>query len=152
MLRKQRSIVEQLAAKVIRLGVEELEVEYKDGYEEVFAVKGALGVGIASLRSSSPQAVSLRRELYSITKKKRRLTIGDSNTSCALSSMTASARTLFACNCDESEPGCNSLRGEQQKRWQIVNCEYLRRCSGGSMRAESFTSLMHRFRWLVNWV
>jgi len=78
MVSKETSILERFAAKVIRLGVEELEVEYKDGYEEVFAVKGALGVGIASLRSSSPQAVSLRRELYSITKKKRRLTIGDS--------------------------------------------------------------------------
>jgi hypothetical protein len=78
MSRKQKSIVEQLAAKAIRLGVEELEVEYKDGYEEVFAVKGALGVGIASLRSSTPRAASLRHELYGITKRKRRLTIGDS--------------------------------------------------------------------------
>jgi hypothetical protein len=78
MASKERSIIERFAAKAIRLGVEELEVEYKDGYEEVFAVKGAVGFGIASLRSSSPQAASLRRELYSITKKKRRLTIGDS--------------------------------------------------------------------------
>ena len=78
MVFKQKNIVEQIAAEAIRLGVEELEVEYKDGYEEVFAVKGAVGFGIASLRSSSPQAASLRHELYGITKKKRRLTIGDS--------------------------------------------------------------------------
>jgi hypothetical protein len=78
MVFKQKNIVEQIAAEAIRLGVEELEVEYKDGHEEVFAVKAAVGFGIASLRSSSPQTASLRHELYGITKKKRRLTIGDS--------------------------------------------------------------------------
>ena len=32
------SILEKFAAEVIRLGAEQLEVEYKDGYEELSAI------------------------------------------------------------------------------------------------------------------
>jgi hypothetical protein len=75
MVHQQMSIVEQLAAQAIRLGADTLEVEYKDGYEEVLAAQGGLGYGIAQFRSSSREAVSLRKELYGITKQRRRLTV-----------------------------------------------------------------------------
>ncbi len=71
MLLKHKGIVEELASEAIRLGADMLEVEYKDGYEEVFALKGSVGYGIARLPSSSGEAASLRDELYGITKKKR---------------------------------------------------------------------------------
>jgi len=69
-------MVEQLVAEAIRLGADALAVEYKDGHEEVAATRGQLGVGIASLPSSSPEAEQLRRELYGIAKKRRRVTVG----------------------------------------------------------------------------
>jgi hypothetical protein len=75
MARDKKAILEQLATKAIRLGADEIEVEYKDGCEEVFAVKSEFGVGIASLRSSNPQTVALRKELYALTKQKRRMTL-----------------------------------------------------------------------------
>ena len=74
MVRKHKSIVEELASEAIRLGAETLEIEYKDGFEEVFAVKGGLGYGFARLRSSSREAASLRDELYRITKRKWSMT------------------------------------------------------------------------------
>ena len=43
------SIVERLAAEAIRRGADLLDVEYKDGYEDVVAAKGALGLGIANV-------------------------------------------------------------------------------------------------------
>ena len=53
-----------------------MEVEYKDGHEGVFAVLGDVGHGIARLRSSGPEAEELRRELYDLTKKRRRVAAG----------------------------------------------------------------------------
>jgi hypothetical protein len=64
-----------MAMKAIRLGADELEVEYKHPCEEVFALKSGFGVGIASLRGSSRRAAALRRELYTLAKKKRRVII-----------------------------------------------------------------------------
>jgi hypothetical protein len=66
-----------LAAVAIELGAEELDVESKDSYEEVFAVKSGLGLGIASLRRFGLQAKSLRNALYALTKKKQSVRIGD---------------------------------------------------------------------------
>lgn len=59
MFLKHKSIVEELASDAIRRSAERLEVEYRDSYEEVFAVKGRVAHGIARLRSSSREAASL---------------------------------------------------------------------------------------------
>lgn len=72
---EHKSIVERLAAEAIRRGADALDVEYKDGYEEVFAMTGAVGYGIARLRSSGPEAASLRKELRGITRRKRRIRV-----------------------------------------------------------------------------
>lgn len=74
---KKGAILEPLVAKAIRLGADQLEVEYKDRCEEVFAMKSGFGLGIASLRSSSPEVKSLRKELYALVKKKRRVEIDE---------------------------------------------------------------------------
>jgi hypothetical protein len=47
------SILEKFASEAIRLGAEQLEVEYKDGYEELSAIAGDFGFGIGRLRSTS---------------------------------------------------------------------------------------------------
>jgi hypothetical protein len=74
---KQESIVERLAVEAIGLGADELEVEYKDGCEWAFAAKAGLGFGIASFRSSSPEAGALRDELHRLAKRKRRIVVVD---------------------------------------------------------------------------
>ncbi len=70
--------IEELVAEAVRLGADALDVEYKAGHEDVAAMSGQLGVGIARLRSSSPEAEELRRELYSIVKKRRHVQVGES--------------------------------------------------------------------------
>jgi len=72
MVLKNESIVEPLAAEAIRLGADLLDVEYKDGYEQVFATSAGVGFGIARLPSSSPEAATLREELHRLAKRKRR--------------------------------------------------------------------------------
>jgi hypothetical protein len=69
------SIVGSLAAEAIREGADRLDIEYEAGYEEVVAVRGSVGYGIARFRSSSPEAVALREELYRIAKKKHRIVV-----------------------------------------------------------------------------
>jgi hypothetical protein len=69
------SILERFAAEAIRLGAELLEVEYKDGYEEVLAISGAFGVGIGRLRSSGQDAADLRQELQRCTRRKLRTVV-----------------------------------------------------------------------------
>jgi hypothetical protein len=78
MVAKLEGIVERLAAEAIRFGADLLEVEYKDGYEEVFVSKGGVGHGIARFLSSGPKAVTLRKELHRIAKRKRRIAVGGS--------------------------------------------------------------------------
>lgn len=75
--RRHESIIERLAAEAIRLGADFLEVEYKDGYEEVVAGQGGVGYGIARFRSSSSEAVTLREELHHIAKRKWRIAVGE---------------------------------------------------------------------------
>jgi hypothetical protein len=69
------SILEKFAAKAIRVGAELLEVEYKDGYEEIFATAGGFGVGIGRLRSSGEDAAELMQELHQTTRRKRRIVV-----------------------------------------------------------------------------
>ena len=71
------AILQRLLAKAIGLGADQLEIEYKDGAEEVFAMKSGVGLGIGSFRSSSPEAKSLRNELYALAKKRQRAKIDE---------------------------------------------------------------------------
>jgi hypothetical protein len=76
MVPEPMSIIEEIASQTIRAGGEAVEVEYKDGYEEVFPVAGRSGTSVGfRLDSSSQEAKSLREELYKIAKKRRRLTV-----------------------------------------------------------------------------
>jgi len=102
MTRKKEAILEPLLAKAISLGADQLEVEYKDRYEEVFAMKSGFGLGIASFRSSSPEAQLLLSDLYALAKKKHAWRSTNTHTSCVPVSLTASARMLFAWNCGVS--------------------------------------------------
>lgn len=70
-------ILKRLATQALRLGFDTLEVEHKDGFEEVCGLKDGIGFGIARLRSSSPEGAALRRELYGNLKKAERVALDD---------------------------------------------------------------------------
>lgn len=74
---EKMNTLEELVAEAIRLGADALDIDYKDQQERVAAMWGSLGVGIASMPSSSAEAQELERELYAITRKKRRITVGE---------------------------------------------------------------------------
>lgn len=61
----------ELVARAIKVGADDMEIECKNGREEVFAVSSGIGVAIASLDSKSEEARLLREELYAIARKKR---------------------------------------------------------------------------------
>ena len=75
MISEREGIIQRLAIEAVRFGADLVEVEYKDGYEEVFAIKGGVGHGIARFRGSSPEAATLREELYRIAKRKRQIAV-----------------------------------------------------------------------------
>jgi len=77
MIRDKATLLQGLALEALRRGADAIEVEYKDGCEQVFAVRDGVGYGIARLDTSSDQAASLRKELYGLTKKRRRIASGD---------------------------------------------------------------------------
>lgn len=72
---KNASGLEKLVAEAIRAGAEELDIEYKDGYDEVCVMRGPVGFGIARFRSSSSEGIALREELFGVARKRRRLSI-----------------------------------------------------------------------------
>ena len=65
------SILCRLIADALQRGADILEIEYKDGREDVCAIKGGIGFGIASIESSSEDARAMREQLYTIGKKGR---------------------------------------------------------------------------------
>ena len=64
----------RLVATAVEYGADALDIEYKDGHEEVCAMKGNVGFGIASLDSSSEEAQALREHLGAIGRKGKTIT------------------------------------------------------------------------------
>ena len=69
------SILEKFAEEAIRRGAELLEVEYKDGYDELSAIASDFGFGIGRLRSTSQDAATLRHELSQCTRRTRHIVV-----------------------------------------------------------------------------
>jgi hypothetical protein len=67
-------VLAEVVARVLSAGATEFEVEYEDGEEHVVAFCGAAGVGVAAFRSDSDDAQELRRQLYALHKKRRKIT------------------------------------------------------------------------------
>ncbi len=72
---KPESIVHGLIAEAVGLGADTLEIEYRDGYEEVSVLKGGVGFEIARLPSSGGRAASLRKELENLRKKRVKVAV-----------------------------------------------------------------------------
>lgn len=73
--REQQSVVQRLVVEGLRCGADMIEVEYDEGYEEVYIRKDNFALGIERFNASSPEAASLRKELYGLVKKKRRIVV-----------------------------------------------------------------------------
>jgi hypothetical protein len=72
---EQKSILQGLVAKAIRCGADMIEVEYDEGYEEVYIRKDNLALSIDRYKTTSSRASFLRKELYGLAKKKRRIVL-----------------------------------------------------------------------------
>ncbi|MGI9145967.1 MAG: hypothetical protein ACR2IK_05380 [Chloroflexota bacterium] len=72
---QSEGMIPQLVTQAVRMGADELEVEYKDRHEEVFAGSGGLLFGIARFPSSSAEATRLRKELSGLQKRKPTITV-----------------------------------------------------------------------------
>ena len=70
-------LIKSIVSKVLAVGATEFEVEYKDRHEQVFAFNGPIGMGIAAYRSDSKEAEELRSELYSLRRKRQKVTVDD---------------------------------------------------------------------------
>lgn len=68
-------LLEQLIGSAVEVGANGLEIEYKDGREEVCAMMGNVGIGIASLDSSSEEVLALRQRIRKLRKKGTDVTV-----------------------------------------------------------------------------
>ncbi len=103
MTNKKNSPLEKCVSKAIKMGVNELEIEYKDGCEEVFAMKHGMGVGIASLKSGSEEAALLRNELYEISERKeKRIRVGSTEYKLKVKIFNSFGEDAFRVTIDES--------------------------------------------------
>ena len=69
---EQKRIVHEIAVEAIRYGADMIEVEYDEGYEEVYIRKDNIGFGT---RFKGSEGDLLRKELYGLAKKKRRMVV-----------------------------------------------------------------------------
>jgi len=58
---KGEDVLAGLISKAIEFRADEIEIEYKDGYEEVFAMNNWVGGGIGKIKSGSEEALALRQ-------------------------------------------------------------------------------------------
>lgn len=68
-------IIHEFIAEAVRLGADTIEVEYRDGYEEVSVLKGGMGFGIARFPSLGRRSASLREELHNLRKKRTKVAV-----------------------------------------------------------------------------
>lgn len=73
---RETSVLEQVAREALALGADALEVEYRDGHDEVVAHVGPVGRQLARFRTDAPEAVGLRRDLYATNRRPLRFTSG----------------------------------------------------------------------------
>ncbi len=61
----------QLILKASEMGADKLEIEYKDGYEEITASKGGSGFGIDRLKSDTDETMRFLSRIRELRKRKR---------------------------------------------------------------------------------
>jgi len=64
---KSENVLAGLISKAIEFRADEIEMEYKDGYEEVFGMRDWLGIG--KIESGSEEARALRQLLHKVKGK-----------------------------------------------------------------------------------
>lgn len=67
----QEDKLSQLILKASEMGADEIEIEYKDGYEEIIASKGGFGFGIDRLESNTDETMRLLKRIHELRKRKR---------------------------------------------------------------------------------
>ena len=97
-------ILGQLVAKAVQLGADGLDIEYKDGQEEVCAMKGNTGFGIASIDSSSAKADSLENALSAIGRKGKEIEIAGTTYLLKVSTYDSFGETAYSVKI-ERRPG-----------------------------------------------
>jgi hypothetical protein len=69
------SVLTDVVSKVLDASATAFEVEYKDGLERVFARNGTIGVGVAAYRSDGREAQELRRQLYAMGRRRKKIEV-----------------------------------------------------------------------------
>ncbi len=65
-------VLAKLVAQASGIGATELDIEYEDRKEIVYACRGATGIAIAEFPSSGPEAEALLTTLYRLSQRKKK--------------------------------------------------------------------------------
>lgn len=85
----------ELLTRVVELGGDGLEIEYRNSYEEITAIKGDFGIGIGNIKSSSRQAAALRDELSSLCNRTKRIEVGGTAYKARVSTFDSFGETAY---------------------------------------------------------
>ena len=91
----QESLLEWFAAEAVRLDADEIEFEYRDGHEEITAMKNGFGFGIGRIPSSTPEASALRDELRAIKRRKRAIVVDNRKVELRATAFDSFGETAF---------------------------------------------------------
>lgn len=67
----QKNTLFKLILKAAETGAEELEIEYKDGYEDIIALKNGMGFGIERLKFNTNAAKDLFKNIHELKNRKK---------------------------------------------------------------------------------
>jgi len=73
------TIVHELISQAALAGADAIEIEYKDGFEEVVAMRGSIEFGIAAIRHTSAKAQVLLRSLYEMANRRTSITVDETD-------------------------------------------------------------------------
>ena len=66
---KSENVLAGLISKANEFRADEIEIEYKDGHEKVFAMRDWLGISVGKIESGSEEARALRQLLHKVKGK-----------------------------------------------------------------------------------
>ena len=88
-------ILVRLVTEAVRYGADELDIEYREGCEDVCAMKDGMGFGIARLDSSGEEACALRAQLRAIGKKGATVSAGGASFSLRVNKYESFGETAY---------------------------------------------------------
>ncbi len=119
----KQNLLEQFAAKAVEMNFDEIEVEYKGGYENICAMKNGLGLGIGEIESNTDEAKALRNSINAIGRKGKIMTAAGKKYRLTKQTFDSFGEIAYRVKIEDVEKQ-DTRKGEGQEEWGVeINFE-----------------------------